>query len=237
MAEQIRAAIMQPYFLPYIGYWQLINAVDAFVVYDNIEYTKKGWINRNRILSNGKDDMFTLPLKKDSSYLHVSSRFLADSFKEERDRLFRRFDACYRRAPYREAGMELVRRCLFHDEQNLFGLIHHSILVVCEFLDIRTPIIVSSTLNVDPALKAESRVIATCREVGATAYINPIGGIELYDRERFREQGITLYFQKTLPYEYPQLGNSFVPHLSIIDVVMFNSKNAIKCMLGKMELI
>ena len=55
--------IMQPYFLPYIGYWQLLSAVDQFVVYDNIKYTKKGWINRNRFLRDGTDAVFTIPLK------------------------------------------------------------------------------------------------------------------------------------------------------------------------------
>ncbi len=79
----MKLAIMQPYFFPYIGYFQLINTVDEFVVYDNIEFTKKGWINRNRILVNGKDEYITLPIKKDSDFLHVKDRFLAETWSKD----------------------------------------------------------------------------------------------------------------------------------------------------------
>lgn len=84
----MKAAIMQPYFFPYLGYFQLMNAVDTFVVYDNIEFTKKGWINRNRILVNGKDAFISIPLKKDSDYLQVNERYLADSWGDEKKKCF-----------------------------------------------------------------------------------------------------------------------------------------------------
>ena len=82
--KQMRVAIMQPYFLAYIGYYQLIHSVDKFVIYDNIKYTKKGWFNKNRILTNGKDKLFSIPLKSDSEYLHVNERFIADSYNKPR---------------------------------------------------------------------------------------------------------------------------------------------------------
>src|SRR5258705_11030314 len=93
----MRLAVMQPYFFPYIGYFQLIAAVDLFIVYDNIKYTKKGWINRNRMLRNGKDVMFSVPLKNDSDYLDVCERELAADFN--RDKLFNQLKGAYRGAP------------------------------------------------------------------------------------------------------------------------------------------
>jgi hypothetical protein len=103
----MKVAIMQPYFIPYIGYFQLINAVDKFVVYDNIEYTKKGWINRNRILSNGKEDIITLPLSKASDFLHVNQRFLAESFEKDKNKFLRKIQECYRKAPNFNFGYSL----------------------------------------------------------------------------------------------------------------------------------
>ena len=93
----MRIAIMQPYLFPYIGYFQLMNAVDEFVIYDNIEFTKKGWINRNRILVNGRDSFITVPLKKDSDYLDVRDRYLADSWPSERVTILYRIKQSYRR--------------------------------------------------------------------------------------------------------------------------------------------
>jgi hypothetical protein len=95
----MKLAIMQPYIFPYIGYFQLINTVDKFVVYDNIQFTKKGWINRNRILINGKEEYITLPLKKDSDYLNIDQRVLSDVFKEQRNKILRKINESYKKAP------------------------------------------------------------------------------------------------------------------------------------------
>ncbi len=96
----MKVAIMQPYFLPYIGYFQLINAVDKFVIYDNIEFTKKGWINRNRILVNGKDEFISLPITKASDFLHANQRYLASNFENEKNKILRKIKESYRKAPY-----------------------------------------------------------------------------------------------------------------------------------------
>ena len=237
MKRPLRAAIMQPYFLPYIGYWQLLHAVDVFVVYDDIQYTKKGWINRNRMLSEGKDVVFSLPLAKDSDFLDIRDRRLAPNFEIEREKLLRRFEASYRRAPYFQEGMALLRDCLSHADSNAFRFLHHSILSVAGYLDISTPIVVSSTLGIDRALRSQDRVIATCLALGAGEYINPIGGTTLYDPTVFLSHGITLRFQKVLPYEYEQVSRTgFVPHLSILDWIMHLPSEKIREHLPKMEL-
>ena len=224
----MRIAIMQPYLFPYIGYFQLMRAVDKFVVYDNIQFTKKGWINRNRILVNGQDEYFTVPLKKDSDYLNVDQRKLADSFAGERIKLLRRIAEAYRRAPEFARVFPLVEEVFNQQEENLFRFIYGSLLKVNAYLRIPTEIIVSSSIPIDHSLRSEDKVLAICTAMQATDYINPSGGVELYSKERFRENDIGLHFLIPRPVEYPQLNHVFVPWLSIIDVMMFNSSDRIQ---------
>jgi len=219
---------MQPYFFPYIGYFQLINAVDEFVVYDNIEYTKKGWINRNRILMNGQDVYITLPLKRDSDYLDVSERFLADSWSHESKAMLNRIAGAYHKAPNFSFVYPLIEKCILFDENNLFRFIFNSLSLVNEYLQIRTPMLLSSTISINHELKAEKKVVALCQARHATEYINPIGGMSLYRKDDFQQEGLDLHFLKSNDIAYKQFGHDFIPWLSIIDVMMFNSREEIK---------
>lgn len=227
----MKVAIMQPYIFPYIGYFQLINAVDTFVVYDNIKFTKKGWINRNRILVNGKDEYFSIPLKKDSDFLDVDKRRLAENFKSEKSKLLRKVTELYRKAPEFNAVYPLVESALNNSEENLFSFIYDSLVLVCSYIDIRTKLVISSTIKIDHQLKAQEKVIAICKALNASQYINPAGGVELYSKEIFREHNIELSFIQSGLTEYSQFKNEFVPWLSILDVMMFNSKENILNML------
>ena len=227
---------MQPYFFPYIGYFQLIKSVDVFIVYDNIKYTKKGWINRNRMLHNGKDVLFSLPLKSDSDYLDVRERELSANFN--RNKLLNQFKGAYLRAPYIAQTFPLIEQIVRHEETNLFRFLHYSIAKTCEHLGIKTKIRVSSDIAIDHNLKNQNKVIALCKAVGANTYVNAIGGMELYSKEIFLEQRIDLKFIRSKPFEYAQFGDAFVPWLSIIDVMMFNSIDTIRaCIATNYELI
>jgi hypothetical protein len=231
-----RVAIMQPYFLPYIGYFQLIASVDQFIVYDNIKYTKKGWINRNRMLQNGKDVMFSLPLKSDSDALEIGERELAADFK--RDKLLNQIKGAYGRAPYFGQTFPLIERIVAFEEANLFRYLHHSIVRTCAHLGIRTEISISSGIAINHGAKSQDKVLALCAATGASTYVNAIGGVDLYSRETFREFGIELKFIRSLPFEYPQSGAPFVPWLSIVDVMMFNPLDRIQaCIAADYELI
>lgn len=231
----MRLAIMQPYFFPYIGYFQLIAAVDLFIVYDNIKYTKKGWVNRNRMLQNGKEVMFSLPLKNDSDFLDVRERELAAGFN--RDKLLNQFKEAYRHAPHFEQTFPLVKQIVRYEDANLFRFLHHSIIKTCEHLGIKTEIRKSSEIAIDHNLKNQEKVFALCDAVGATTYVNAIGGMELYSREAFREKHIDLKFVQSKPFEYAQFGDGFIPWLSIIDVMMFNSKEeTLACVTGNFRL-
>lgn len=232
-----KIAIMQPYFFPYIGYFQLINAVDEFVIYDNIEFTKKGWINRNRILVNGVDSYITLPLKKDSDFLHVNQRFLADTWDQDRKKLLNRITESYRKAQQYPEVFPILQECIMHADRNLFNFILNSIRLITTYLEIDTKITISSSLMIDHDLKGAEKVMAICKSMNALTYINPIGGTELYDRDRFKMNQLELLFQKSNNITYTQFGNEFIPWLSIIDVMMFNDKGKIRELLNNYMLM
>jgi len=217
---------MQPYFFPYIGYFQLIGSVDLFIIYDNIKYTKKGWINRNRILCNGADHVVTVPLRRDSDYLDVKDRAVAGDFN--RGKLVNQLREAYRRAPYFQEAFPVVEEAIMSPRENLFEYIHGSVVGVCCYIRIGTRIIASSNLSIDPALKAEERVLALCEAAGASIYVNAIGGQKLYSRQEFDAHGVELKFLEPHAITYPQFGAPFVPWLSIIDVMMFNAVAGIR---------
>lgn len=231
----MKIGIMQPYFLPYIGYFQLLNTVDKYVIYDNIQYTKKGWINRNRILQNGKDLLISIPLEKESDYLDVKERFISEGF--DRKKLLNQIRESYRKAPYVETVMPVMEGIINYDDRNLFDFIFNSVEEICRYLNINTEIIVSSTLNIDHSLKGQDKVIAISKELGATDYYNAIGGQELYNSDDFKKEDINLHFLSSNPIEYKQFNNDFVPWLSILDVMMFNSVDEIKEMLNNYKLV
>jgi hypothetical protein len=227
----LKLGIMQPYFLPYIGYFQLVSAVDTFIVYDNIKYTKKGWINRNRALLNGSDFMFSLPLKKGSDSLDVVQRELAADF--DREKLLNQFRASYSRAPQFNQSYPLLERIVRCEEKNLFQYVYHSIIQLHTHLDIKTEIIISSSIPIDHSLKSQDKVLALCKAAGADTYINTIGGLGLYSKDAFRKQGIDLRFIEPRPLLYAQFGEGFVPWLSIVDVLMFNPLNMVRSIVSQ----
>lgn len=227
---------MQPYFMPYIGYLQLIAAVDIFVVYDNIKYTKKGWINRNRMLLNGSDSMFSLPLKKDSDSLDVVQRELSGDF--DRHKLLSQFKGAYSKAPHFTETFQLLERIVGCRDNNLFRYVHHSLNEICRYLEIKTEIRVSSSVPINHDLKAQHKVLALCKAIKADKYINAIGGTELYNKDDFRANGIELQFIKAKPFEYAQFVTPFVPWLSIVDVLMFNPLETVQvCIHSNFEVI
>lgn len=217
---------MQPYFLPYIGYFQLISSVDVFVIYDNIKYTKKGWINRNRMFNNGADLTFSLPLKNGSDSLHVVQRELASDF--DRVKLLNKFRGAYARAPHFEQCYVLLEGIVQHQDSNLFRYIHHSILQVCAYLGINTKIKISSEFPTDYSLQGQEKILEICKFTGADVYINAVGGAGLYCRNDFSTRGIDLYFIRARPVKYSQFEAPFVPWLSIIDVLMFNPLSLVR---------
>lgn len=228
---------MQPYLFPYIGYFQLINYVDKFVIHDDVQFIKGGWINRNRILFGSKDYLFTFSLKKDSSYELIKNREFSNSILNEKSKFLRIIDSAYCKAPYFSNVREFIGDSIANDISNMSKAVTLTIKAVCNYLDINTEIVFSSDLVKDETLKSESRVINICKITNASNYINPIGGVALYSKENFNKAGIELNFIKAKKIVYPQFTNSFVSDLSIIDVLMFNSKEKVKLLLEEYELV
>lgn len=234
----MKIAIMQPYLYPYIGYFQLINSVDLFVIHDDVQYIKSGWINRNRILVNNCPFLFTFSLKKAPSSLNINERYFSGVFMEEKKKLLRTLKSSYCKAEGYDEVSGLVEESLDfkHEEEDISKIITRSIRLISDYLHIKTPIIVSSEIKKNNLLKGEERVIEINRQLNSTHYINPIGGLELYNEENFLKQDIKLNFLQSKPIVYPQ-GNEFTPWLSIIDVLMFNSKEKVRGFLEQYDLI
>lgn len=222
-----KVAIMQPYFFPYIGYFHLINSVDEFIIYDNIQYTKRGWINRNRILNNGNDKIITLPLKKSSDYLNVIDKVISDNWGNERKKIINLLKSSYVKSPYFDKIFPIIESCLYYPDQNLFNFILNSLHKICSYLEIDTKITKSSLINIDHNLKSQDKVVAICKKLNADTYVNAIGGQELYNIQDFNNKNLDLKFIKSSPLNYKQHKNEFIPWLSIIDVLMFNKKSDI----------
>jgi len=220
---------MQPYFLPYLGYLQLIKSVDRFVIYDTIKYTKKGWINRNRYLTNNEPTIFSIPIKKDSDYLNINQRILSDNYLDYNKKTLRKIEQSYKKAPnFNEIFPMISDIFLFDKTNNLFDFIFNSIEVLVNYLEIKTPLIKSSEIDGDDTiLKAKVRVVNICNQLSADEYINPIGGTDLYSKEVFQKYGLNLNFHKINEIEYQQFSNPYVPYLSILDTMMFTDAHSL----------
>lgn len=223
----MKLGIMQPYFMPYIGYWQLMNLVDQYVVYDDVNYIKGGWINRNRILVNGLPKYFNVPMSGASPNLLINE-VKVDCNEALIRKNLRSIEGAYRKAPYYGTVYPILEEILKYKEENLAKFIKHSFEVIGSYLGINTELIMSSDLKKDNTLRGQDKVLAICRLLGAAEYYNAIGGQELYSYEAFRKQGLQLNFVKTEEIVYRQFDNEFQPNLSIIDVMMFNSRDQVK---------
>lgn len=229
----MRLGIMQPYFFPYLGYWQLLANVDKYVVYDDVTYIKGGWINRNNFLINGQKNLLTMQLEKASSYTLIKDIAIKDDFVK----FLKTIEMGYKKAPFFEDIFRLLKDICQCPDKKLGQFLFNSHIKICEYLGIDTELILSSSFEKHTELKGKDKVISICKQLGADEYINAIGGQELYDKKEFAENGIRLNFLQANLREYSQLKNEFVAGLSIIDIMMFNSKEEIKEMLNDFKLV
>ena len=229
----MRIGIMQPYFFPYLGYWQLLANVDKYVVYDDVTYIKGGWINRNNFLINGQKNLLTMQLEKASSYTLIKDIAIKDDFVK----FLKTIEMGYKKAPFFEDIFRLLKDICQCPDKKLGQFLFNSHIKICEYLGIDTELILSSSFEKHTELKGKDKVISICKQLGADEYINAIGGQELYDKKEFAENGIRLNFLQANLREYSQLKNEFVAGLSIIDIMMFNSKEEIKEMLNDFNLV
>lgn len=227
----MKLAVMQPYFLPYIGYFQLMNLVDNYIFYDDVNYIKNGWINRNRIIINKQVNYLTLSLEGASSNKKINEVGIGKT-----DKLLKTIELSYKKHPYFFEVFPVISDILKYPSTNLSKFVINSNMAIAGFLDIKTKLLVASELLQNQQLNGQERIIDICKTMGATSYINHIGGKTLYHIEVFQNSGIQLKFLKTLPFSYVQAGVSeFFPFLSTLDVIMNCGKEQTKQYLGNFE--
>lgn len=234
--EVMIVSIMQPYFFPYIGYFQLIAQSDVFVLHDDVQYIKGGWINRNRIIWNGKPRWLTLPVRSGASHLPINQRYYEHG-RDAAGGALRRIEAAYRKAPRFAAVFPMLDELLRFGDANVAAFNANLLERLAAKLGLRARLVASSAMVKDDSLTGQDRVIDICRRLGATHYVNPIGGTQLYDPEPFDRAGVTLRFLNPAAPVYPQFGQTPVAGLSIIDVLMFNGDAAIARLLQAYRLL
>jgi hypothetical protein len=234
----MKIAIMQPYLFPYFGYFQLINAVDKFIIYDDVNFIKQGWINRNTILVNNLPYLFTVPLDNQSSFEKINNvKIQKRIYYNWSNKFLKTIEQNYGKAPFYNDVILLLRNIFQIEDEYISSIAVKSLKLVSEFIGINTVFEDSSVIYGNQYLSSQDRILDICMKEQANYYVNLIGGIDLYSKEDFAEKGIVLNFIKSKKVEYRQFNDDFVPNLSIIDILMFNDVSSIKRILNNYELI
>ncbi|MBR9847113.1 MAG: WbqC family protein [Algicola sp.] len=230
-------AIMQPYLFPYIGYFQLIHSVEKFVFYDDVNFIKRGWINRNKLLINGKESLFSVPLSKASQNKLIKDIELLD-FSNTKQVILKNLEYNYKKAPFFDETYSLVESVFDTPFRTISELAMESITSISHYLELKTIFEVSSEVYAKSrGYEKAMRLITICRSNNCKNYINPAGGKELYNHEYFHEQNVNLLFLENELKAYKQFKNTPIVGLSIIDVLMFNSKKDTQKLIESYKLV
>ncbi len=233
----MKLGLMQPYFMPYIGYWQRIYAVDQHIIYDDVNYIKGGWMNRNKILLAGQPHIFSMNLNGASpnkliNEVEVNSNSLLQI------KMLRTLEQAYKKASYYQDAMACLEPIICNPETNLAKYLEFQIREICKYMGVTTEILMSSDINKDNTLKGQDKVIEICKRQGASVYYNAHTGMELYSKKDFQNEGLELKFIKDgATVQYQQITGEFVPSMSIIDVLMNCSKEEITHLLNDYVLL
>ncbi len=223
---------MQPYLFPYLGYFQLMDYADKFFLLDNVNFIKRGWINRNNILLNQKPYRFTLPLHEVSQHKKVNEISIAADQKWKKN-FMETLRVAYQHAPFYKERIDLIHGIIYYDDDRISAFIYHSLESIAGYIGIKTDIIVVSPVEEREGMKGQDRIINICEKERATEYINLPGGKSLYETDAFLPHNIRLSFIEPhlTPYPQQQKGE-FLAGLSIIDVLMNNSTESIQQMIS-----
>jgi hypothetical protein len=223
---------MQPYLFPYLGYFQLIHAVDRFVLYDDVTYIKQGWVNRNQVCVAGKPLLFTLPLKGASSNTLIRELVVdPGQYRVWRTKFLRTVGQAYARAPHCAEVLALLATTLPEEAEHLAPVLAGGIRAVLQRAGCTTSIVEGATHYHNDHLHGQDRILDICAREGATTYVNAPGGRALYAHAHFQERGVDLRFLKPRLEPYEQGGGPFVPGLSIIDAMMYNDPEQLSTLL------
>lgn len=229
----MKFAVMQPYLFPYLGYYQLVNAVDNFVFYDDVTFIKGGYINRNNILSNGIAQRFTIPVPGMSSNTLINKL----SFDRNVIKTLKTIRQSYSKSPYFKDVYLLVESVLASENRAVDYICAKSITEIFSYLGIEKNYFFSRDIEYERNLSASDKLISMATTLNSYDYINSPGGKSLYNKEYFSEHNVRLSFIEIDDYVYNQNSEKFIPHLSMIDVLMWNSKVDILDLLTKYRLV
>ena len=221
----MRIAVMQPYFFPYVGYWQLLNLVDVFVIFDDVNYIKKGYIDRNTILVNGD----LLPLKLELIGASQNKMISEIDVGSNRPKLLKTIEFAYKKSKFYKSFFPVVDKILGFPENNLARYLELSIRELALYLGISTKIVNSSSFQYPETGK--DKIIPMVRGLGGHAYINMRGGRSLYDIEHFKQNNLSLVFIENYQRPYGQMSKTFIPNLSILDLLFNVSRDDAACRL------
>jgi len=225
-------AVMQPYFFPYLGYFQLAGSVDRFVFLDDVAYIKKGYINRNRILLGGQPFSFSIAVERISQNRRIDEHFFTGAF----DSFLEQLRHAYSRAPFFDEVFGLVKAVCLEPDRNVARKSAASVCAVFDYLKLPFSNQFASEMQRTEA-NGESRILELCQYFGADTYHNAAGGQKLYDSRRFADVGVRLRFVSNRFATYHQGVETFVPGLSIIDVLMHNPREQVCKMLLDFDLL
>ena len=236
----MKLAIMQPYFLPYLGYFSLIKHTDEFILFDTVQFIRHGWIERNRILkpSNGWQYIM-VPLKKHSRETIIKDIEINND-QQWKEKILAQLQHYKKQARYFSNVIDILNEIFSKEYATIVDLNLASLKTVCNYLGINTPIQVFSLMNIDiePANAPDEWALNICKALGnVDEYWNPPGGQSFFDRKKYENAGINLKFHSAILTDYDQKRNVFEPGLSILDVMMFNSIEEINKMLDNYELL
>jgi len=237
-----RMAGMQPYFFPYLGYWQLIDAVDCFVLFDEAQYIKQGWVNRNRVLKQGGGWQYIqVPVARHPMEATIHEVRIAPEadWKTALLNKLAHYKTYKAAAPYFDEIFALVEACLQGDREQSIGALNCRIVRrICEALSIHTEIIVSSERAFDYTGVSEAGdwALAHALQLGASEIVNPVNGISLLNAGKLAANGVRLSALDPPTEVYAQGNAPFEPALSIIDVLMFNGTEGTRHLLAKRTL-
>ena len=232
----MKLAIMQPYFFPYLGYFSLIDSVDTFVVYDDVNFIRRGWVNRNNFLGKQGVYRYTLPVKKASQNEKISNLSISE-FQSQKKRFLTSMEHSYKKAPYYERVSALLNLIYSTNDDNLSNFLTRSLQHIIDYLGISATLLRSSELDIAKNTVSQARIIEMCKELQASTYINAQGGAELYDSTSFSSENINLEFIYFEGSEYKQhTENSFLSNLSVIDGMMFNSPSELLSIIKRYSL-
>lgn len=236
----MKLGIMQPYFLPYLGYISLIKHTDRFILFDTVQFIRHGWIERNRVLKQNEGWLYIqVPLIKTGRDTLIKD-IQINNVENWKNKILSQLQIYKKIAPNYFKVIKLLDE-VFEDEYfNIVHLNKRALEKICDYLGINRKIDVFSEMNleIETAKEPDEWALNICKALGnANEYWNPAGGMTFFDKSKYENSGIVLKFQKVVLSPYNQKRTEFEDGLSIIDVLMFNSVEEINLMLDNYSLL